>query len=69
MDTTDASNEAIGAVLSRDKIGSDLPIAYYSRTLNKAEENYSTTEKELFAIVDSVKHCRPYFFGPRTIAE
>lgn len=45
--TTDASNDAIGSVLSQGPIGSDLPISYYSRTLNKAEQNYSTTEKEL----------------------
>lgn len=33
--TIDASNFAIGAILSQGKIGSDLPIAYASRTLNK----------------------------------
>lgn len=63
--TTDASNEAIGSVLSQGKIGEDLPIAYYSRTLNKAECNYSTSEKELLSIVDSVKHFRPYLFGQK----
>lgn len=35
--TTDASNFAIGAVLSQGKIGSDRPIAYASRTLNDSE--------------------------------
>lgn len=65
--TTDASNDAIGSILSQGEIGKDLPIAYYSRTLNKAEKNYSTTEKELLAIVDSVKHFRPYLFGTKFI--
>ncbi|GJQ75525.1 hypothetical protein Trydic_g17611 [Trypoxylus dichotomus] len=37
--TTDASNVAIGAVLSQGSIGKDLPIAYASRTLNPAECN------------------------------
>jgi hypothetical protein len=35
--TTDASDEAIGAVLSKGPIGKDPPIAFASRTLNKAE--------------------------------
>lgn len=63
--TTDASNEAIGSILSQAPLGKDLPICFYSRTLNKAEYNYSTTKKELLAIVDSVKHFRPYLFGQR----
>ena len=45
--TTDASTNALGAVLSQGNIGHDLPIAFASRTLNKAETNYSTTEREL----------------------
>jgi hypothetical protein len=43
--TTDASNEGMGAVLSQGEIGKDLPIAFASRSLNKAERNYSTTEE------------------------
>ena len=61
--TTDASDYAIGAVLSQGPVGSDRPIAYASRVLNRAEQNYSTTEKELLAIVWAVKHFRPYVYG------
>ncbi|KAL4104074.1 hypothetical protein QTP88_019387 [Uroleucon formosanum] len=61
--TCDASNYAIGCVLSQVPIGKDLPIAYASRTLNKAEINYNTTEKELASIVWGVKTFRPYLFG------
>lgn len=61
--TTDASNFAIGAVLSQGVIGSDKPIAYASRTLNSSEINYSTIEKELLAIVWATKYFRPYLFG------
>jgi hypothetical protein len=53
--TTDASNEALGAIRSQGPIGRDLPVAYISRTLNNAERNHSTTEKELLAIVWSCK--------------
>lgn len=62
--TTDASNIAIGGVLSQ----SNRPIAFYSRTLNSAERNYSTIERELLAIVEVTKHFRPYIYGkPFTI--
>jgi len=49
--TTDASNYAIGAVLSQIDNGKDRPIAYISRSLNKTEENYAVNEKEMLAIV------------------
>ncbi|EEZ97615.1 Retrovirus-related Pol polyprotein from transposon 17.6-like Protein [Tribolium castaneum] len=61
--TTDASNYAIGAVLSQGTIGSDLPVAFASRTLNEHEINYSTIEKELLAIVWATKYFRPYLYG------
>lgn len=61
--TTDASNDAIGAVLSQGPIGKDLPIAFASRTLNNAERNYPTVEKELLAIVWGCKYFRQYLYG------
>lgn len=63
--TTDASNVALGGVLSQH----DRPISFYSRTLNSAERNYSTTEKELLAIIECCKHFRPYLFGRRFTIE
>lgn len=61
--TTDASDTALGAVLSQGPIGSDRPIAYASRSLNPAETRYSTIEKELLAIIWAIKHFRPYLYG------
>jgi len=57
--TTDASNFAIGAVLSQD----NKPVSFASRTLNDHEQNYSTIEKELLAIVWATKYFRPFLYG------
>lgn len=61
--TTDASDIAIGGILSQGKIGEDRPIAYASRALSAAEKNYSTIEKELLAIIYCTRHFRPYVYG------
>ncbi|KAL6419359.1 hypothetical protein ACFW04_011440 [Cataglyphis niger] len=63
--TTDASGYAIGGVLSQGQIGKDLPIAYTSRVLNTAEQNYSTIEKECLAIIYCTNHFRPYLYGKK----
>ena len=59
--TTDASDKAIGAVLSQD----NHPISFASRTLNEHEINYATIEKELLSIVWATKYFRPYLYGVR----
>ena len=64
-----ASNYALGAILSQNKNGEDLPIAYASRTLNKHEENYSTIEKELLSVVWATKYFRPYLYGKKFIVQ
>lgn len=54
--TCDASNKGIGAILShRFPNGDCKPMAFASRTYNKAEENYSTIHKEALAIVFGVQ--------------
>ena len=60
---TDASNHAVGAVLSQLQEGSECPVAYYSQVLSRPEHQYCTTRKELLAVVKAVKHFHPYLYG------
>jgi hypothetical protein len=47
--TTDASNVAIGGVLSQiQPDGGERPVAFVSKTLNKTQRKYSTIEREAF---------------------
>uniref|UniRef100_A0AB38Z2N6 RNA-directed DNA polymerase n=1 Tax=Panta errantivirus TaxID=3078412 RepID=A0AB38Z2N6_9VIRU len=63
--TTDASDYAIGAVLSQGELGKDKPIHFGSRTLNKTEESYSVPEKEMLAIIWALKTFRNYLYGAK----
>ncbi|VVA38602.1 PREDICTED: LOW QUALITY PROTEIN, partial [Prunus dulcis] len=63
----DASDFAIGAVLGQKKNKLPHVIHYASRTLNDAQLNYSTTEKELFAVVFALEKFRPYLVGSKVI--
>lgn len=61
---TDASDFAIGAVLSQ-KDDEDVlrPLAFYSAKLKGAEIRYPTHEKELLAIIKALKNFRSYIYG------
>ncbi|KAH8394117.1 hypothetical protein KR215_009763, partial [Drosophila sulfurigaster] len=48
--TTDASKHACGAVLTQDRNGQQLPVAYASRMFTQGESNKSNIEQELVAI-------------------
>ncbi|KAI5343456.1 hypothetical protein L3X38_011332 [Prunus dulcis] len=63
----DASDFAIGAVLGQKKNKLPHVIHYASRTLNDAQLNYSTTEKELLAVVFALEKFRPYLVGSKVI--
>ena len=56
----DASDYGIGAVLSQVQDGVERVIAYGSRTLNNAEENYCVTRREMLALVYFTKYFQEY---------
>ena len=62
----DASDYAIGAEISqKDKTGKRRPVLFYSRKLLPAEMNYSTPDKELLAIVQTMKKFQHYLRGTK----
>ena len=63
----DASDYAIGAMLGQKRERIFQVIYYASRTLNDAQLNYATTEKELLAIVFAFDKFRPHFIGNKVI--
>ncbi|XP_042051607.1 uncharacterized protein K02A2.6-like [Salvia splendens] len=67
-----ANNFAVGAALGQKINGKSYVIFYASKTLNQAQKNYDTMEKEMLAIVYSFENFRPYLlgskFGPKKTA-
>ena len=59
----DAGDFAIGAILGQREDGKPYVIYYASKTLNEAQRNYTTTEKELLAIVFALDKFRAYLVG------
>jgi hypothetical protein len=52
----DASDYTVGVVLGRRMEGRVHTVYYASKTLNEAQLNYATTEKELLAVVFALKN-------------
>ena len=63
----DASDYAVGAVLGQRKNGKVHAIYYASKTLNDAQVNYATTEKELLAVVFAFEKFRSYIVNSKVI--
>ncbi|GJR37937.1 reverse transcriptase domain-containing protein [Tanacetum coccineum] len=62
-----ASDFAIGAILGQRIDGKFKPTYYASKNLNNAQEHYTTTEKELLAVVFSFDKCHPYLILSKTV--
>ena len=60
---TDASDKGFGAVLGQMRNGSEVVVAYASKAIGATQINWSTIEKEAFAIVWAVKYFRHYLYG------
>ena len=58
-----ASDLSIGAVLGQREGGKLYVVYYASKTLNEAQRNYITTEKELLAVVYALDKFRAYLVG------
>lgn len=59
----DASNTGLGGILTQVIDGDERVIAYASRSLSRAERNYTTLEKELLAVLFSIDKFRAYIEG------
>ena len=63
----DGSDFAVGAVLGQSKDKKHHAISYASKTLTGPQLNYSTTEKELLAVVFAIDKFRSYLVGSKVI--
>ena len=61
---TDASDEAVGGVLSQYKSDGNIhPVGYFSNTLDACKQKWSTHTKEAYAVVAATRHWYVYLMG------
>ena len=56
---TDASDYQFGGVISQ----TNRPIAFFSKKLNSEQRKYTTTDKELLSIVETLKEFKTILYG------
>ena len=64
---TDASDVAVGAILSTTVDRVERPIAFFSRVMNSAQRNYYPTRRELLSVIACLQHFRHYLVGSTVI--
>ena len=65
---TDASGLGIGAILAQtDDNNIEHVVEYFSRSLNKHQENYTVSELECLAVVEAIEHFEVYLHLPFTV--
>ncbi|KAF9760552.1 Retrovirus-related Pol polyprotein from transposon, partial [Nosema granulosis] len=62
---TDASDVGVGAILMQRIDGKEKIISYFSKAHTKHERNYSTTEKELLAVIKATEHFRHHLLAKK----
>jgi RNase H-like domain found in reverse transcriptase len=60
---TDVSKVQLGACISQE----GRPVAFYSRKLNPTQTRYTTTDRELLSIVETLKEFRNFLLGQQII--
>src|SRR3954449_915626 len=63
----DASEGALGAILSQKQEDKWKPVAFLSKALNPTERNYEIYDKELLAIITAFDEWRQYLIGAKEI--
>lgn len=64
---TDASKAAWGSVITHDPTGKEAPIAWLSGTFSASEKGWHSIDREIFALVASIRRYPEYFGGPVTV--
>jgi RNase H-like domain found in reverse transcriptase len=66
---TDVSETGVGAVLRKKCEDGTRPVAYMSRNLNAAEQNYSVHDRDLLAVVDALQDWRSYLLVHKLVVK
>jgi hypothetical protein len=67
---SDASKEAVGAVLMEERVGADgkierVPLGVFSQKLSAAQQQYAPTSLEAYAVIAALRRFRHFLHGPR----